>query len=73
MFLHNLIAVASENIFDTQMSPTTSQPIPVPLTINTRSNKSLDNEIESAESADYSNISQWKYIFSLFVSKFTIT
>ena len=49
------------------MSPTTSQPISVPLIINTSSNEKLDNEIESAESVDYSNISQYECVYLVYL------
>ena len=55
------------------MSPTIPQSITVPLTINTSSNRILDIEIKTIESVDYSNISHYKRIFSLFSYKFIKT
>ena len=73
MFSHNSVAVLLKNIFDTQISPTTPQPVTVPVTINASLNRILDTEIETSESTDYSDISHCKWIFSLFGYKFAKT
>ena len=73
MFSHNSTAIRLKNIFDIQMLSTTPQPTHIHSIINTSLNKSLENEIESVESTDYRNISQYKCIFSLFLSKFITT
>ena len=73
MFSYNSTAIVFKNIFNTQISRTTAQSTTAPLTINALSNRILDTEIETSESADYSDISHCKWIFSLFDYKFSKT